>query len=224
MLGLLFYVLLMSTVQLQVANCELQNDNQTYPATSTPTTEEMLSSTTVQPSTTMSRSSFAPTHNTPSPSSEQTTVCKLFGKDFNPMFLVVGGLIIACTILILSTLVLAWKVCLLSKRVSALSNSADLVGQRECTREATVKKSSLTETEPREGSMLMADHLHEGEGGTAEEEGNANEDEAEKEEEAAKREEASPAPAEDSSSPAPQEEPAKADSTAEGTEKPKDDV
>lgn len=90
-----------------------------------------------------------------------------------------------------------------------------------------MKKSSLSETELREGTMLMADHLHEGKGGTEEEEeeeATANEDKAEEVEEAAKREEASAAPTENSSSPVPQEEPAKADSTSEGTEKPKDEV
>lgn len=223
MLGLLLYVILPCIIQLQVANCELQNDTQTSPATSTPT--EMLTSTTVQSSTTMSRSSFTPAHSTPSPSSEQPSVCKFFGKGCHSVLLLVGGLIVACTILILSTLVLAWKVCLLSKRVSALSSSADLISQMECTRVTTVKKSSQSETELREGSVLVDDHLHEGKGGMEEgEEGTANEDKAEEAEEAAKREEASPAPTENSSNPAAQEEPAKADSTSEGTEKPKAEV
>lgn len=122
---------------------------------------------------------------------------------------------IACAVLVLSTLVLAWKVCLLSKRVSTLSSSADLISQTERTRETTVKKSSLSEAELKEDSMLMADHLHEGKGGMEEEEeeeGIAKEDKPEEADEAAKREEASPAPTENSSSPVPQEEPAKADS------------
>lgn len=128
---------------------------------------------------------------------------------------------LACTVLLLSTLVLAWKVCLLSKRVSALSSNADLISQTERRQGTTVKKSSLSEAEPMEGSALMADHLHEGKEGTEEEEeGTTKEVKAEEAVEATKREEASPAPVENSSSPPPQEEPAKAD----GTEKPKAEV
>lgn len=119
-------------------------------------------------------------------------------------------MIIACTILILSTLVLAWKVCLLSKRVSVLSSNADLVDQTECMRGAAAERSSLFETELREGSMLMEDHLHEGKGGMEEQDETAKENKAEEAEEAAKREEASPVPTENSPSPVPQEEPAKA--------------
>lgn len=143
--------------------------------------------------------------------------------------LMIGGLIIACTALILSTLVLAWKVCLLSKRVSALSgSSADLIGQTERARATPAGKGSPSETELREGSMLMAEPLSEGKRGSEEEEeeeaGAANEDRVEEAEEAGKREEASPAPAKNCSSPAPQEEPTKADPASEGTEKPKDEV
>lgn len=117
--------------------------------------------------------------------------------------LITGGLIIVCTVLILSTLILAWKVCLLSKRISALSSNVDLSSHTGHTRGTNVKESSLWETELREGSMLMGDHLQEG---------GAEEAAAEK------VEDASPAPAENSSHPAPEGE------ASEGGEKDEKDA
>lgn len=222
MFGLLLYIILSCTIQLHVANCQSQNYNETFHETSTPI--EMKAPSTVQSSKTMSQSSSVPAHSETSPGSQPTPVWKFFNNSPRPVLLLVGGLIIACTILILSTLVLAWKVCLLSKRVSALSSSADLISQTECTRGTAARKSSVSETALGECIMLTDEHLHEGKGGTEEEEGAANKDMAEEAEDAAKEEEATPPPTENSSSPAPQEEAAKAGSTSEGTDKPKDEV
>lgn len=197
MLGLLVYAVLFSRIQLPVVNGDL--GNQTEPDVNT---TKIATSPRVLPSVT-TKSSLSTSRHGVSPPPQQPQFCQLFKNDDCILVLMTGGLIIACTLLILSTLALAWKVCLLSKRISALSSNVDLSSQAGHTRGTNAKESSLCETELREGSMLMGDHLQE--------------DGAE--EAAAERvEDASPACAENSSHPAPQGEP------SEGGEKDEKDV
>eukprot|EP00066_Takifugu_rubripes_P020511 XP_011609777.1 PREDICTED: uncharacterized protein LOC105417481 [Takifugu rubripes] len=199
MLGLLVYAVLFSRIQLHVVNCDLGNETQPYVNTA-----GTSASTTVQPSTTTKLSLSTSTyHGTSAKTPQQPQFCQLFKDGDCILVLITGGLIIACTVLILSTLILAGKVCLLSKRLSALSSNVDLSSHTGHTREANVKESSLWENELKEGSMLMGDRLQE----------DGTEEAA-----AEKVEDASPASAEDSSHPAPQGEP------SEGGEKDEKDV
>lgn len=212
MLGLLLSAVLSCIIQIHVANCESPEGNETSP--DTPTPAEMLTSTTVQPIATMSQSSLTSAHSTPPPSGKQPTCWELLDERCLPVFLLVGGLIVACTVLIVSTLVLAWKVCLLSQRVGALSRRTEPIGQAGCERGPTGKKSRLSETELRE-STRVADHLLGARGGT-EEEGEDRDVTQDKAEEAKE--------ADHSTRPAPPQEPSKADPTSEGTEKPEAEV
>ncbi|XP_051258024.1 uncharacterized protein LOC127364475 [Dicentrarchus labrax] len=196
-------------------------------------------------STAVSKSSKSPT-TSPSPfpqSTTQDTKNIFFSKDCLPVLMVTGGLIIACTILLVSTLLLAWKVCHLSRRIKALSSNADLISNPEYFMGNDKKnKSKPEETEAKETSVLMSDisqsQEERGNGTTKEEGEKVNEDEKMGEEkkkeveDTANGEEASTTPvAEGSSPPKPQEEatdsqptPAVAAPTSEGTEEPKDVV
>lgn len=97
---------------------------------------------------------------------------------------------LACVILMFSTLMLTIVVCLMSKRVNALNSSADLDSHKGYMAVTAVKESCRSEIELREVSVLLADRPH---GVT---------DATEK----VKAEKASPVPSEKSCSPAPQEE------------------
>lgn len=97
---------------------------------------------------------------------------------------------LACMILMLSTLMLAIVVCLMSKRVNALISSADLDSHKGYMAVTAVKESRRSEIELREVSVLLADCPH------------GVKDATEK----VKAEEALPVSAEKSCSPVPQEE------------------
>ena len=145
---------------------------------------------------------------------------------------------IACTILLVSTLLLVWKACQLSRRVKALSSNVDLISS-EHWEETGKKDKSKSEAKPEETTVLMTEisptQEEVGNGATKEEGGKVNEDgqtgEDKKEEgDTSNAEEASATPetaAENSSSSKPQEEePTKdvAASTSESTEEAKDVV
>lgn len=146
---------------------------------------------------------------------------------------------IACTILLVSTLLLVCKVCQLSRRIKALSSNVDLISSSEQWEGTGKKDKNKSEAEPKETTVLMTEisqtQEEVGNGTTTEEGGKVNEDgqtEEDKKEEgdASNSEEASPTPAaaaENSSTSKPQEEePTKdvAASASEGTEEAKDVV
>ncbi|XP_070838697.1 uncharacterized protein [Chaetodon trifascialis] len=148
--------------------------------------------------------------------------------------MVVGGLIIVCTILLLSTLLLACKVCQLSSRIKALSSNTELISSTEYWTGTAKKNKSEPETEPKETSVLMGDisqTQQEMGNGATEEGGKVNKErqmgEEDKKEvgDTAKSEEASAA--ENSSSSKPQEEAANSqptDATAASTSESKEET
>lgn len=132
--------------------------NQTFNSTA-PTslmTSQSTSSVSKTTRTTTVYSTLAPSTTNP-PSS---LLDLLFNKTAcGPVFMVTGGLIIVCTILLVSTFLLAWKVCQLSRRIKALSSDVELISDSEYRTENGKKNKSKseTETEPKETSVLMAD-------------------------------------------------------------------
>lgn len=158
--------------------------------------------------------------------------------------MVAGGLFIACIILLVSTLLLACKVCQLSRQIKALSSNSDLISTSAYWTGTAKKNKGKSETEAQETCILMADlnqMQEEKSNGTTNKEGRkVNEDgkigeEDEKEVgDAANTEDASTTPAavaENSSSAKPQEEATDSQSTkavaassSEETEEPKDMV
>ncbi|XP_035522542.1 uncharacterized protein LOC118331605 [Morone saxatilis] len=224
-----------------------QQDSQNDSTSASSSTSDGMSTHLPTTTTTVSQSSNSPsTSPSPSPGPQPTTPNTnntFFSRDCLPVLMVTGGLILACTILLVSTLLLAWKVCHLSRRIKALSSNADLISNPEYFMGTDKKnKSKPEETEAKETSVLMSDisqsQEERGNGTTKEEGEKVNEDEKMGEEkkkeveDTANGEEASTTPvAESSSPPKPQEEatdsqptPAVAASTSEGTEESKDVV
>ncbi|KAK1883026.1 Translation initiation factor IF-2 [Dissostichus eleginoides] len=190
-------------------------------------------------STSMSSGTHRPT--TISTTTTSTTApFNMYRKECLPLFMVSGGLIIACTILLVSTLLLIWKVCQQSRRIKALSSNADLISTSEYWMGTAKRNKSASELEAKENTVLMSDigqtQEKVGNGTTKEEGGKVKEDgpkeEKKKEEETAKSEEVSAGPAtvaEKASKP--QEEATDSKSTeaastsnCKGTEEPKDKV
>ncbi|XP_070699907.1 uncharacterized protein [Pempheris klunzingeri] len=115
------------------------------------------------------------------PTDPQPTTPKMifYLKECLPVLMVTGGLIIACTILLVSTFLLTWKVCQLSKQIKALGSSGDLISTSEYWIGTAKKNKSKSETEAKETSILMDDmsQMQEEMGnGTTEEGGKLNED------------------------------------------------
>lgn len=169
----------------------------------------------------------------------------LKGK-YREISFITAGLILACTILLVATLLLACKVCKLNRRIKALSSDIELTSNTERYLGSAKRDKDKSEvTEVKETSMLMADvsqaqeEMANGttkeEGGTVKEDGQmGKENKKEEEGDAAKSEDVSATPAtvaEDASTSKPQEEAADAESSkavaassSEGTEEPKDVV
>ncbi|XP_037603566.1 uncharacterized protein LOC119475178 [Sebastes umbrosus] len=190
-------------------------------------------------------STVSPTTVSPSPGPQPTTttttssttpIAVFYKKECLPVYMVAGGLIIACAILLLSTLFLMCKVCQLSKRVKMLSDNADLISTSEYWMGTAKRNKSASETEVKETTVLMADIAQTqeemGNGTTKEEGGNKDGPTGEEKEvgDAAKSEEASNVTVAENAS-KPQEEAADsqstkavAASTANGKEEPKDVV
>lgn len=154
--------------------------------------------------------------------------------------MVSGGLMVVCTILLVSTLLLACKVCHLARHIRNLSSNSDLISNTEYWMGTDKKGKSKSEAEPKETTVMMAD-INETQAetnGTKEEGGKVTEEgqmgEENKEEVVGDAEEASAKPVADAdkSSPSkPQEEAtdspttkAETAPTSEGTEEPKDVV
>lgn len=186
--------------------------------------------TTKPPTTTKTTTSTKTTTN----GKTSKTLSEMF-KECRPVFFVSGGLIIACAILLISTLFLAWRTCHLSRRLKMLNTNGDLISTSEYWMGTAKKDKSKPETEAKETTVLMSDLSQAQEemsnGTTKEDEGKVKEDGQKGEEkevgDPANGEEA--AAAENSSSSKPQEEAdnsqsakAAAASSSEGTEEPKD--
>ncbi|XP_069001714.1 uncharacterized protein [Embiotoca jacksoni] len=174
------------------------------------------SPTTVLQSSTSRRPSLSPC---PQLTTTATSIWTHYGKT---CFMVNGGLIIACTILLISTVLLVWKVCQLSRHVKMLSSNADLVSNSEYWMGTAKKNKKESETEAKETSVLMVDLAQTQEemnNGTAkEDEGKVNKDgkigEEKEVDDTANNKKASPVTAEENSpSSKPQEEAADSQST-----------
>ncbi|XP_018546626.1 uncharacterized protein LOC108893229 [Lates calcarifer] len=247
------------TPQMHSAESRLQENNT---AASTPTaaggvnssasteTADTRSSSTSPSSGPYHPATPATTATTATPATTATTASSLavfYRKEWFTVLMVAGGLIIACVILLLCTLMLACKVCQLSRRLKMLSSSADLISGSEYWVGMAKKNKDKSETEAKETSMLMADLNQtkeaETDSTTKEEEGKVKEDGQTEEENkkevgaAANSEEASAdankneTPVENSSSSKPQDDDADSQPTeavaapsSEGTGEPKDAV
>lgn len=209
--------------------------------TSVPITMSVANS---QPPTTVSRDSSTRSAS-PTPGRQPTTtpIGMFQRKECLPVFMVAGGLIIACTILLVSTLLLIWKVCQLSRRIKMLSSNSDLISTSEYWIGTAKKNKSTPETGAKETTVLMTDICQTQEemgNGTAKEEveevneegQTGEENEKEVGDTAKSEEEASTPPvAENASTSKPQEEATDSQSTkasaatsSEATEEPKDVV
>lgn len=195
-----------------------------------------VSEATTQSPTTVSPSPGPQPATTTTTTSSTTPIAVFYKKECLPVYMVAGGLIIACAILLLSTLFLMCKVCQLSKRVKMLSDNADLISTSEYWMGTAKRNKSASETEVKETTVLMADIAQTqeemGNGTTKEEGGNKDGPTGEEKEvgDAAKSEEASTITVAENAS-KPQEEAADsqstkavAASTANGKEEPKDVV
>lgn len=157
-------------------------------------------------------------------------------KECRLVLFVSAGLIIACAILLISTLFLAWRTCHLSRLLRTLSTNGDLISNSEYWMGTARSGKSKPETEAKETTVLMSDLSQTqeamGNGTTNEDGGKVKEDGQKGEEKEAgdsANSEQQAAAAEDSSSSKPQEEAdnsqsakAAAASSSEGTEEPKD--
>ncbi|XP_028277568.1 uncharacterized protein LOC114446263 [Parambassis ranga] len=166
-------------------------------------------------------------------------------KDWLTVLMVTGGLIIACAILLTSTLLLTWKVCHLNRRIKALSSNDNLISSSgywtgtEKKNKSKTKKEEEEAEEVKETTVLMSDlnpTQEEPNNGTIKDEGEKVKKEGEEKEvgDTAKKEEASGDLAgtamENSSTSKPQEEVSNsqsattvaASSSSKGTEEPKD--
>lgn len=110
----------------------------------------------------------------------------IFKKECFRCLIVTAALILACTILLISTLMLACKVCQLSRHLKMLNSNIDLISTSEYKMGTAKKHKDNCEPEVNETSMLMADTSQTqedmGNGITKEEEGKVNEDEQMEEE------------------------------------------
>lgn len=73
------------------------------------------------------------------------------------VLMLTGGLIIACAILLISTLMLAWKVCHLSGHLKALASDDDLISSADYWTGKAKKDEGKAETEDKEDSVLLSE-------------------------------------------------------------------
>ncbi|TNN86805.1 hypothetical protein EYF80_002988 [Liparis tanakae] len=162
-----------------------------------------------------------------------------FKKECGLVSMTAGGLIIACTVLLMSTLLLMGKVCRLSRRVKMLSANSDLISISEYWMGSAKRSKSAPETNGDETAVLMADMGQtqedvgdgdaEEEAAKAKEDGPMGEEDKMEVEDTAESGEASATPAVgEASSSKPQEEASDARSGAapssKGTEEPREEV
>lgn len=136
--------------------------------------------------------------------------------------MVAGGLILACTILLISTLLLAWKVCQLSRRLKMLSGHSDLMIPAKYW-----KDNNKSDADAKETAVLMGvlnqtrDEAGDGGNGPDTEKEEVNENGVEQKENGAKKEEVKETPAtttEGASSPKEEGEKSHIDTTQNGSE------
>lgn len=103
-----------------------------------------------------------------------------------PALMVSGGLILVCFVFLTSTLLLAWKVCQLNRRIKTLGSNDDLVSNCEYYVGTAKKNKSKSETGAKETTLLMADlqqTQEEKKNGAAKEDGKKVNEDGQKEEE-----------------------------------------
>lgn len=160
---------------------------------------------TSQSPTTVTRLSTSHHHITSTGVTDAPNLLDMLLKKEGLVLMVTGGLIIACTMLLVSTLLLSCKVCQLSRRLKALGSNVDLISNTEYWTGTNKKNKGNSEEEPRATTMLMADLCQEEGTGATQVEGGAVNDEITKEAGGATNsEEASTIPGENSSSSKPQ--------------------
>lgn len=229
-----FLFLVCSIAILNTSLCQTTGDDEDYgSSTSGPTS----SYNTTSPAAYISkvsevvknfRSTVRVTQNQGPPVSDSNTPKGFTFKDLSTAYMVAGGLILLSFLLLISTLLLAYKVCRLNRRIKELSSDSDLVVTTEY---QGVKGKSEKDVE--ETTVLMSDlgqTKEEMGNGTAKEEGESKVEDGDKNqsEDAA----APPAAAAESSSPSKEPEEtrespsaeATAASNSEGPEEPKDVV
>lgn len=152
---------------------------------STPTVKVPSSTPGSSPSHVQQSTTAATTTTTSTSTSTATDAKNIFGLEFFQTeclrcLIVTAGLILACTILLISTLILACKVCQLSRHLKMLNSNIDLISTSEYKVGTAKKDKDKCEPEVNETSMLMADTSQTqedvGNGITKEEEGKVNED------------------------------------------------
>lgn len=161
---------------------------------------------TSQSPTTVTRLSTSHHHITSTGVTDAPNLLDMFlKKECHQVLMVTGGLIIACTMLLVSTLLLSYKVCQLSRRLKALGSNVDLISNTDYWTGTDKKNKGNSEEEPRATTMLMADLCQEEGTGATQVKGGAVNDEITKEAGGATNsEEASAIPGENSSSSKPQ--------------------
>lgn len=218
------------------------------PSQPDPTRDASRMSATLSPPTVSQTSKSHSTSRSPGPqpttTSTSTTIDMYYSRECRPVFMVAGGLIVACTILLLSTLLLMCKVCQLSNSVKMLSVNGDLISTSEYWIGTGKKIKTAPETEAKETTVLMADIIQGQEdvgNGAAKEEavkvkedGQTGEEDKKEVGDTAKSEEASTTPVtavENASSSKPQEGATDSQSvkagaapSSKGTEGPKEEV
>lgn len=229
MRGLLLYLILSALLISPHPSSQQSFENET--STGVTVLHSTLSVTSQTVTTTQSPPST--THLSPRPSikpstDQQTTTGsnQLYKKECMREFMVAGGLIIACMILLISIMALTCKVLRLNRTIKALGCHPDSSDNSEYSKGTTKKSQSKSETESGESKMLMVDlnQTQEAIEATKEEGGRATEDNNEEVGDDSTNEDASTPPAENSHNSKPQDEPTNAAPTSDGKEEPKDFV
>lgn len=124
-------------------------------------------------------SKTSPISTTTAATAAAATPLKFNFKECLPLYVVAGGLILACLILLFSTLLLACKVCQLNRRLKTLSSDSDMISNCAYKMQTFNENTNKSEPEAKETSILMADidqtQRGVGNGATKEEGGKVNE-------------------------------------------------
>ncbi|KAE8287901.1 hypothetical protein D5F01_LYC13959 [Larimichthys crocea] len=162
--GLFFLFCCAEILSALLCGAEPQSTNSSPSATESLTNLTSFSTSMTEASTAMSsthRANTKVTSKSPTtPSVTQTTASPNFFqgmKECLPVFMVSGGLMVVCTILLVSTLLLACKVCHLARHIKNLSSNSDLISNTEYWMGTDKKGKSKSEAEPKETTVMMAD-------------------------------------------------------------------
>uniref|UniRef100_A0A3Q4B0R6 Uncharacterized protein n=1 Tax=Mola mola TaxID=94237 RepID=A0A3Q4B0R6_MOLML len=132
-----------------------KNVTMNHPIASSDTPESGHVVTNVLPTAVTHFSSTKPTP-IPNPKTIMPNIL-FFWREYFSIFLVTGGLIIACTILLVSTVLLSWKVCHLSRRIKALSSNAELISNSDYWMGSAKRMKRKSEAGPADSNVLMVD-------------------------------------------------------------------